>query len=231
MKRFRFIWSVAFAFCLLFATTSACAQTAAGKKYTPQVGQDGKDAIWAPTPQVLVDAMLDIANVTSSDYVIDLGSGDGRLVIAAAKLGATALGIEYNPDLVEFARRAASEAGVNERATFEKADIFKSDFSKATVITLFLPPDINLKLRPKILNMKPGTRIVSTPLIWETGNLIRPQIPRSTAQTGIPPISRHAAQTGISAISGLFRRKYMESGSLTTGKSALIRNFRISPEP
>ena len=138
-----------------------CTQADADEKYAPRLGQAGKDAVWAPTPQVLVDTMLNMANVTSSDYVIDLGSGDGRLVIAAAKRGATALGIEYNPDLVEFARRAATEAGVSTRATFEKADILESDFSKATVITLFMLPDTNLKLRPIILNMKPGTRIVA----------------------------------------------------------------------
>jgi hypothetical protein len=116
---------------------------------------------WVPTPQTLLETMLDMAKVTPSDYVIDLGSGDGRVVIAAAKRGATALGIEHNPDLVELARRAAAKAGVSARATFEKADIFENNFSKATVVILFLNSRINLKLRPKILDMKPGTRIVS----------------------------------------------------------------------
>jgi len=105
--------------------------------------------------------MLDMAQVTSSDYVIDLGSGDGRIVIAAAKRGATAFGIEYNPDLVEFSRRAAAQGGVSAKATFEKADIFESDFSKATVLTLFLGQCLNLDIRPKILDLKPGTRVVS----------------------------------------------------------------------
>ena len=105
--------------------------------------------------------MLDMAKVTASDYVIDLGSGDGRTVITAAKRGARALGIEYNPSMVELSRRNAEKEGVSERATFAKADLFESDFSKATVITMFLLPDINLKLRPKILGLKPGTRIVS----------------------------------------------------------------------
>jgi len=129
--------------------------------HTPQIGQGGKDVIWLPTQQDLVETMLDVANVTSSDYVIDLGSGDGRMVIAAAKRGATALGIEYNPALVKLARRIADEEGVNERVTFEKADIFESNFSKATVLTMFLLRDLNLRLRPIILDMKPGTRIVS----------------------------------------------------------------------
>jgi SAM-dependent methyltransferase len=129
--------------------------------YAPTSGQAGKDVVWVPTPDKLVDTMLNMAKVTASDYVIDLGSGDGRIVIGAAKRGATALGIEYNPDLVEMARRIANEEKVTAKASFEKADIFESDFSKATVITMFLLPELNLKLRPKILDMKPGTRIVS----------------------------------------------------------------------
>ena len=105
--------------------------------------------------------MLDMAQVTASDYVIDLGSGDGRTVITAAKRGARALGIEYNPDMVALSQKNAAAAGVTDRATFAKADLFESDFSQATVITMFLLPDINLRLRPKILDLKPGTRIVS----------------------------------------------------------------------
>ena len=134
---------------------------AAQNEYQPQVGQEGKDVIWVPTPQPLVDKMLDMARVTPQDYVIDLGSGDGRTVITAAKRGAKALGIEYNPDMVELSRRNAAKEGVSDKASFMKADLFESDFSKATVITMFLLPDINLKLRPKILDLKPGTRIVS----------------------------------------------------------------------
>ena len=130
--------------------------------YEPSVGQEGKDVVWVPTPQTLVDKMLDMAKVTAQDYVIDLGSGDGRTVITAAKRGARALGIEYNPEMVELAKRNAAREGVAGRASFMKADIFESDFSKATVITMFLLPEINLKLRPKILGLKPGTRIVST---------------------------------------------------------------------
>ena len=129
-------------------------------EYTPQVGQEGKDVVWVPTPQTLVDKMLDMAKVTAQDYVIDLGSGDGRTVITAAKRGARAHGIEYNPDMVTLAKRNAAKEGAY-NATFEKADIFESDFSKATVITLFLLPELNRRLRPKLLEMKPGTRIVS----------------------------------------------------------------------
>jgi SAM-dependent methyltransferase len=114
-----------------------------------------------PTPQALVDMMLDIANVTSADFVIDLGSGDGRTVITAAKRGARALGIEYNPNMVEISKKSAKQEGVSDRAEFIKADLFESDFSRATVITMFLLPSINVRLRPKLLELKPGTRIVS----------------------------------------------------------------------
>jgi len=137
------------------------------EEFEPYVGQPGKDVVWVPTGEDLVEKMLDIAEVTSNDFVIDLGSGDGRTVIAAAKRGATALGIEYNPDMVELSKRNAMEAGVSDKATFIKADIFESDFSKASVITMFLLPQINLKLRPKILDMKPGTRVVSNSFTME----------------------------------------------------------------
>ena len=138
-----------------------CAMAQPAPSFEPQVGQRGKDVVWVPTAQALVDSMLDMAKVTAEDYVIDLGSGDGRTVITAAKRGATAHGIEYNPDMVELSKRNAQKEGVAAKATFEKADLFESDFSKATVVTMFLLPTINLKLRPKLLDMKPGTRIVS----------------------------------------------------------------------
>ena len=146
--------------CLLLAVTGITAQEA-DTTFTPHSGQEGKDVVWVPTPQALVDTMLNLAKVTAADYVMDLGSGDGRLVITAAKRGATALGIEYNPNMVALARRNAEAEGVSARAKFENADIFETDFSKATVITLFLLSDLNLRLRPIILDMKPGTRIVS----------------------------------------------------------------------
>src|SRR4029079_12246972 len=152
--------------CLSLSVAGAYAQTpqapqAPQKPFEPTVGQPGKDVVWVPTPEALVQKMLDMAQVTAKDYVIDLGSGDGRTVIAAAKRGAQALGIEYNPDMVELSKRNAAKAGVTDKASFMKADLFEADLSPATVITMFLLPDINLKLRPKILNLKPGTRIVS----------------------------------------------------------------------
>jgi hypothetical protein len=146
--------------CLVFAATGAFAQTTA-TEFKPQVGQAGKDVVWVPSPQALVDRMLDMAKVTPQDFVMDLGSGDGRTVITAAKRGATAVGVEYNPNMVELSRKNAAAEKVTGKATFVNADLFETDISKATVITLFLLPDLNLKLRPRLLDLKPGTRIVS----------------------------------------------------------------------
>jgi hypothetical protein len=169
MPRFeRFSFARLLAALLLAAALAVPAQAqdkASDKKeapaYEPQSGQEGKDVVWVPTPQVLVDKMLNMAKVTRNDYVMDLGSGDGRTVITAAKRGATAVGVEYNPDMVALSKRNAEKEGVGKKARFMKADLFETDFSKATVITMFLLPDINLKLRPKILDLKPGTRVVS----------------------------------------------------------------------
>ena len=157
--------------CLLVVAVPVLAQSPQGiggqPPFQPQVGQRGKDVVWVPTPQELVNKMLDMAQVTPQDFVMDLGSGDGRTVITAAKRGARALGIEYNPDMVELSKQNAAKAGVSDRAEFMKADLFETDLSKATVITLFLLPDINLKLRPKILELKPGTRVVSNTFMME----------------------------------------------------------------
>jgi precorrin-6B methylase 2 len=151
---------VAFVLSICAAACMAQAQTAA-PTYEPSVGQEGKDVVWVPTPQALVDKMLDMAKVTPNDFLIDLGSGDGRTVITAAKRGVRAQGIEYNPDMVELSKRNAQKEGVAARTSFVKADLFQSDFSKATVITMFLLDRINMQLRPKLLNLRPGTRLVS----------------------------------------------------------------------
>ncbi len=162
MIPFRFVRRSLLTVCLLLVAASVVAQTqTAQKPFTPEVGQAGKDVVWVPTPQALVDRMLDIAHVTPDDFVMDLGSGDGRTVITAAKRGARAMGIEYNPDMVELSKRNAAAAGVGDKASFVKADLFETDFSKASVITMFLLPSINMKLRPKLLDLRPGTRIVS----------------------------------------------------------------------
>ena len=149
------------------------------KPFEPTVGQAGKDVVWVPTPQILVDKMLDMAKVTPTDLVIDLGSGDGRTVITAAKRGANAIGVEYNPDMVALSRHNA-EVAKAAKATFIEGDIFKNDFSKANVVTLFLLPSINMRLRPQILDMKPGTRIVANSFDMEDWT------PDETATVGDP---------------------------------------------
>ena len=144
----------------LICGTAAYAQTSEGT-FTPTVGQEGKDVVWVPTPPVLVEKMLDMAKVTPQDFVMDLGSGDGRNIIAAAKRGARALGVEYNANMVELSTRAAQEQGVGDRAQFVQGDMYQADISQATVLALFLLPENLRKLTPKFLELKPGTRIVA----------------------------------------------------------------------
>jgi len=155
VTRFLTVLAAALAFALPGAAT------AQDTEYKPSVGQEGKDVIWVPTPQALVERMLEMAKLTPTDIHFDLGSGDGRTVIAAAKRGAQAVGVEFNPDMVALSERAAAKEGVSAKAKFINGDIFQTDFSHATVVTLYLLPSLNLKLRPTILRMKPGTRVVS----------------------------------------------------------------------
>ena len=130
--------------------------------YQPTLGQAGKDVVWIPTPDALVVRMLTAAGVRKDDVVYDLGSGDGKIPIAAAKqFGARAVGIEYNPDMASLARRNAERAGVKDMVDMVTGDIFVEDFSKATVVTMYLLPELNRRLRPIILRMKPGTRVTS----------------------------------------------------------------------
>jgi SAM-dependent methyltransferase len=206
---------------LMFAfSAGAWAQAQpAQKPFEPFSGQPGKDVVWVPTPQALVDKMLDIAHVTANDYVMDLGSGDGRTVITAAKRGARATGIEYNPDMVELSKRNAEQAGVTGKANFLKADLFETDFSKATVITMFLLPDINLKLRPKILDLKPGTRIVPILLRWANGRMTKP--PRR--------VKKRTAATIAPLISGSCRRKSRARGKRRKASSRSSKLSRWSP--
>jgi ubiquinone/menaquinone biosynthesis C-methylase UbiE len=140
--------------------TLTLAQTAAQQDFKPESGQAGKDVVWVPTSPALVEKMLDLAKVTKDDFVVDLGSGDGRMVIAAAKRGARALGVEYNPKMVELSRRLATEAGVADLATFVEGDMYEADISKATVMALFLLPENLRRLEPKFRALRPGTRIV-----------------------------------------------------------------------
>ncbi len=160
MSRMHNAVAVAFGF-FLIAAQPASAQTAQPQKpFEPVVGQAGKDVVWVPTPAELVEKMLDMAKVTPQDIVMDLGSGDGRNIIAAAKRGATSIGVEFNPDMVALSNRLAKEAGVAGKATFIEGDMFTADISKASVMALFLLPDNLTKLRDKFYNLRPGSRLV-----------------------------------------------------------------------
>jgi len=161
LKLARAVSQTFFAFC--FASVSAFGATteSADKPYEPMVGQAGKDVVWVPTPFSLIEKMLDLAKVTPQDFVIDLGSGDGRNVIAAAKRGARGLGVEYNSDMVELSKRNAAKEGVADKATFVEGDMYEADISTATVMALFLLPENLRRLTPKFLDLKPGSRIVA----------------------------------------------------------------------
>jgi SAM-dependent methyltransferase len=155
------ISSLLLAACFTVTMTGSAIAQQLNKPFEPYSGQPGKDVVWVPTQQALVDRMLDMAKVTPKDYLVDLGSGDGRTVITAAKRGVRAMGVEFNPDMVALSKRNAIAAGVADKATFVQGDIFETDFSKADVVTLFLLSSLNLRLRPTLLNMKPGTRVVA----------------------------------------------------------------------
>ena len=147
---------------LLCASLLIALPAAAQKAYEPQVGQAGKDVIWVPTPDEVVDRMLRMAQVTANDLVYDLGAGDGKIAIAAAKkFGARTVGIEYDADMAKHAQGNVEKAGVTAKARIVNGDIFATDFSQATVVTMYLLPALNMKLRPTILAMRPGTRVVS----------------------------------------------------------------------
>jgi hypothetical protein len=214
----------------LFIIAFAPISQGASKEYQPQFGQEGKDVVWLPTSQTLVDKMLDLAKLNSDDYLIDLGSGDGRTVITAAKRGTRALGIEFNPDLVDLSKGNAVKEGVADKARFIQGDLFESDFSQATVITMFLLEEINLKLRPRILNLKPGTRVVSNSFSmgdWiadETATVERKEDCQGiycTALLWIVPAKVEGAWTlpqGELALKQNFQRI---SGTLTSGSNTL----------
>lgn len=158
---------------VMLAGVALSAQTVSAqppKPFEPKVAQPGKDVVWVPTPQATVDAMLNLAKLTKDDFLVDLGSGDGIIVITAAKRGARAMGVEFNPDMVAFAENRAKEAGVTGKATFKQGDFFKTDFSQANVLTMFLLSSLNEALRPTILNMKPGTRVVTNTFRMGSGD-------------------------------------------------------------
>jgi hypothetical protein len=198
---------------------------AKAEEFVPQSGQPGKDVVWVPTPQALVDRMLDLARVTTDDYVIDLGSGDGRTVITAAKRGVKAKGIEYNPDMVELSKRNAEKEGVADKLEFVRGDIFETDFTDASVITLFLLPSLNVRLRPTLLDMKPGTRVVSNTFDmgdWQPDETIRAGGDCTSYCTGhfwmVPAKVDGVWQTPIGELT-LEQKYQMLSGSLKIGDS------------
>jgi len=156
----RLIRALCFSTVVLVFSAIAVAQQET-KPFEPVVGQAGKDVVWVPSPEETVLKMMEMGKITAQDYVIDLGSGDGRNVIAAAKRGARALGVEYNQDMVDLSKRRATEAGVTDKAQFVQGDMYEADISKASVMALFLLPQNLNKLRPKFLALKPGSRIVS----------------------------------------------------------------------
>lgn len=227
------------AFALLVACSASLAFAQAQKApaaYEPSVGQEGKDVVWVPTPQALVDRMLDMARVTTKDFLMDLGSGDGRTVITAAKRGVRALGVEYNPDMVELSRRNAEKEGVANLVSFVKADLFEADFSKATVITMFLLPDINLQLRPKILELKPGTRIVSNSFTmgeWiadDTQNAEKCESSWCTALLWIVPAKVAGSYSTSQGELTLKQEFQMLSGTLRTGGRTLVLEGKVQGE-
>jgi SAM-dependent methyltransferase len=195
--------------------------------FIPHSGQAGKDVVWVPTPQVLVNKMLDISNVTAKDFLIDLGSGDGRTVIAAARRGARARGIEFNPNMVELSRKNAAAEGVSDRAEFIQGDLFEADLSKATVITMFLLPEINLKLRPILLKLKPGTRIVSNTFTMEewipdtTALNVEDCVSWCDALLWIVPANVEGTWKIAPGELKLRQEFQMVSGSLKTGKDSI----------
>jgi hypothetical protein len=155
--------AAAAALCLLVPAASQAAEAAAGEyAYEPVIGMPGKDVVWVPTPPQVVDLMLDLARATPKDFVIDLGSGDGRIVLGAAKRGIKARGVELNPDLVRLSQEEAERLGVGEFAQFVAQDMFQADLSQASVLTTYLLPHLNRRVRPLALaQMKPGSRVVT----------------------------------------------------------------------
>lgn len=232
-RRSRRHLSAALWLCVL-APAVASSQTATQKPFEPTVGQAGKDVVWVPTPAELVEKMLDMAAVTPQDLVMDLGSGDGRNIIAAAKRGARAIGVEFNPDMVALSRRKAQEAGVADKATFIEGDMFTADISKATVLALFLLPDNLDKLRDKFLALRPGSRIVLNTFgihEWDpdvTEKIEGDCVSWCTAMLYIVPAQVAGAWTMPQGQLVLTQRYQIVTGNLTTGgKTTPISNGKL----
>jgi Methyltransferase domain len=217
----------ALALMVVLGAVSTTAQNA--QPYEPQINQPGKDVQWVPTPPALVEKMLDLAHLTPNDHLVDLGSGDGVLVIAAARRGARARGIEYDGRLVELSKRRAQDAGVGGRTKFVRGDIFETNFSDASVITSFLLPSMNLRLRPTLLAMKPGTRIVANTFgiaDWEPDETTRIEpcerwctamlwiVPARVGGTWLTPKGDLTLTQRFQFISGTLGHKSIENGRL-----------------
>jgi len=179
-------------------------QTLPVETYAPKLGQIGKDVMWLPTRDELIQKLLEAAQVGPQDNVVDLGAGDGKIAIAAARqFGARAWGIEYNKDLAALAQRNAQRAGVADRVRIVQGDIFKEDFSQATVVTLYLLEELNAQIRPTLLAMRPGTRVLSNTFSmgdWEPDQVIH--IKGGTGYFWTVP----ASAAGVWTVNGLDHR-------------------------
>lgn len=196
------------------------------RDYKPQVGQAGKDVVWVPTPDEIVQRMLRMAKVTPQDTVYDLGAGDGKIAIAAGKMGATAVGIEYNPDMAKLAQCYVQAEELTGKTRIIQGDVFKEDFSKASVVTMYLLPELNLRLRPTLLNMKPGTRVTSHQFTmgdWEADETA--EVDYRTAYLWIVPAKVEGAWTlreqgSPNAYTVNLSQKYQKiTGDVTTGSA------------
>lgn len=211
---------------VVFCLARAAAGQTSAEPFTPTSGMAGKDSVWVPTTEELVEAMLDLAEVTAEDYVVDLGSGDGRTVIAAAKRGARAHGVEFNPDLVALSQERAREAGVSERVTFVEGDMFEADISAATVLALFLMPENLRQLTPTFLQLEPGTRIVVNTLgipDWEPDRVERLDPCQSWCEARLYIVPARVAGTWKLPDGSLVLEQSFQqvSGTLTNGGSEL----------
>ncbi len=227
MKTFKLLTIAFLGIVLSVLPTSLLGQVNEGDTtYRPESGQAGKDVVWVPTPHQLVDVMISMANLTSSDFLVDLGSGDGRIVIAAAKKGIKAEGVEFNPDMVALSKRNAQKEGVSNRATFINADFFEYDLSKASVVTMFLLSDLNRRLKPRLLELRPGTRVITNSFLiddWqhdEKRELTDESVSWNTAYMWIVPAKVEGTWKFNGGELQLSQTYQMVSGNLKTGEAS-----------
>ena len=234
VSRVRMASGLCVALALALIAPLAAQQQQSTEPFKPVSGMPGKDVVWVPTPPEVVEKMLDMAKVTAKDFVVDLGSGDGRNVIGAAKRGAKAVGFEYNPDMVNLSRDLAKAAGVSDKATFVQGDMYEAEFSEATVLALFLLPTNLEKLKDKILALKPGTRVVMNTFTvdgWEADETDRVGGDCSSwcqVLLHYVPAKVAGKWTGDGAELSLTQEFQKVSGTITTaGKPVTIENGRL----